>query len=80
MKPKYQVGALVLLRKKPHIGTTYPVALKEVAEKNEPVEISKVGGMFSKTNDLYVVKVGEAPLTIYADEIAGFYSPTTLFI
>ncbi len=80
MKPKYQVGDLILLRKEPHRGTTYPKELRGAAEKNEPVEIIKVGGQFSKTDDLYVVKVGMAPLTIYSDEIAGFYSHITLFL
>lgn len=80
MESKYQVGDLILLRKEPHKGTTYPKELKGAAENNEPVKIIKVGGQFSQTDDLYVVKVGLSPLTIYADEIAGFYSPTTLFL
>lgn len=80
MESEYQIGDLILLNKEPHKGTTYPKELREVAEKNESVEIIKVGGQHSKTDDLYVVKVRGVPLTIYADEIAGFYSPTTLFI
>lgn len=73
INPKYQIGDLVLLKKKPHLGTTYPVELKEAAEKNEPVVISKVDGF-------YGVKVGKATYTIFDDEIAGFYSTTTLFL
>lgn len=73
IKPKYQIGDLILLRKTPHLGTTYPVELKEIAEKNEPVVISKADGF-------YGVKVGKATYTIFDDEIAGFYSTTTLFL
>lgn len=80
MELEYQVGDIILLRKEPHKGTTYPKELKEAAEKNEPVEIIKVGRQFSKTANLYMVKVEGVPLTIFSDEIVGFYSPTTLFI
>ena len=73
MKSKYKIGDLILLRKEPHPGTTYPIELKEVAEKNEPVEISKADGF-------YGVKVGDITYTIFDDEIIGFYSTTTLFL
>lgn len=73
MKSKYKIGDLILLRKEPHSGTTYPIELKEAAEKNEPVEISKVDG-------LYGVRVGDITYTIFDDEIVGFYSTTTLFL
>lgn len=80
MEQKYQVGDLILLRKEPHKGTAYPTVLKEIVEKNEPVEISKLGGTFSKTDGLYVVNIDKVPYTIYSDEIAGLYSHTTLFL
>ena len=73
METKYQVGDLILLRKEPHLGTTYPIELKEAAEKNEPVAISKVGGF-------YGVKIGDITYTVFNDEIVGFYSTTTLFL
>lgn len=76
MESEYQIGDLILLNKEPHKGTTYPKELKEATDKNEPVEIIK----FSKTDNVYVVKVEGVPLTIFSDEIAGFYSPTTLFV
>lgn len=73
MKSKYQIGDLILLRKEPHIGTTYPTELKEAVEKGEPVEISGADG-------LYKVKVKDFTYSIFDDEIVGFYRPTTLFI
>lgn len=80
MESEYQIGDLILLNKEPHKGTTYPKELREATENNEPVEIIKVGGQFSKTDNVYVVKVEGVPLTIFSDEIAGLYNPTTLFL
>lgn len=70
----YQIGDMVLLRRTPHQGTSYPIDLLEAAEKGIPLMIEGYG------NTTYWTKVNGLAYGIFEDEIIGLRKWVALFI